>query len=75
MTAASYLLGKKHYPIPYDLKRIGLYLGTSLILFTLTVYADLGMWINTLYLLVFIGVAYILERPKKIVNSTPELFD
>ena len=75
MTVASYFLGKKHYPIPYDLKRIGLYLGTTLLLFTLSVYADLGMWINTLYLLIFIGVAYILERPKKRVNSTPELFD
>ena len=75
MTVASYFLGKKHYPVPYDLKRIGLYLVITLILFTLSVYVDFGMLLNTLYLLIFVGVAYILERPKKIVNSTPELFD
>ncbi|MBJ10771.1 MAG: polysaccharide biosynthesis protein [Flavobacteriales bacterium] len=75
MTVASYFLGKKYYPIPYDLKRIGLYLGTSLLLFSLSVYVDLGMSANTLYLLIFISVAYILERPKKRLNSTPELFD
>ncbi len=75
MTVASYFLGKKYYPIPYDLKRIVLYLGTSLLLFSLSVYVDLGMSANTLYLLIFISVAYILERPKKRLNSTPELFD
>ena len=75
MTAASYFIGKKHYPIPYDFKRIGLYIGTTLLLFVLSLYLDFGMWINTLYIVIFIGVAYLLERPKKRVNSTPELFD
>jgi len=75
MTCASYFLGKKYYPITYNLKRISLYLGASLLLFMASIYVDLGMWKNTLYLLIFISVAYFLERPKKRVNSTPELFD
>lgn len=72
MALVSYLLGRKHYPIPYDLKRIGAYLGLTLLLFAFSIYADLGMWANTLYLLVFVGIAFTLERPKKRVNSTPE---
>ena len=75
MAVVSYFLGRKHYPIPYDLKRIGAYLGLMLLLFRLSSYVDLGMWVNTLYLLVFVGVVFALERPKKRVNSTPELFD
>lgn len=75
MAVVSYFLGRKHYPIPYDLKRIGAYLGLMLLLFRLSGYVDLGMWVNTLYLLVFVGIVFALERPKKRVNSTPELFD
>ena len=75
MAVVSYFLGRKHYPIPYDLKRIGAYLGLMLLLFRLSGYVDLGMWVNTFYLLVFVGVVFALERPKKRVNSTPELFD
>lgn len=30
---ASYILGQKYYPIPYNLRKFGLYLGTSLLLF------------------------------------------
>lgn len=75
MAIASYLLGKKHYPIPYNLKRISTYLGVMLLLYGLSVFLDMGMWINTFYLLLFIGLIVILERPKKRVNSTPELID
>ena len=75
MAVVSYFLGRKHYPIPYDLKRIGAYLSLMLLLFRLSGYVDLGMWVNTFYLLVFVGVVFALERPKKRVNSTPELFD
>ena len=75
MAVVSYFLGRKHYPIPYDLKRIGAYLSLMLLLFRLSGYVDLGMWVNTFYLLVFVGVTFALERPKKRVNSTPELFD
>ena len=37
MAVVSYFLGRKHYPIPYDLKRIGAYLGLMLLLLALAV--------------------------------------
>lgn len=33
MTITSYVLGQKYYPIPYQLKRIGLYFGMGMILY------------------------------------------
>lgn len=38
MMIASYLLGQKHYPIAYDLKKIGFYVCTSVALFVLSYY-------------------------------------
>lgn len=75
MVVASYLLGKTHYPIPYDLKRIFSYLAAMIALFFISQIVDLGMWLNTIYVLLFVALAVVLERPKKRVNSTPELFD
>lgn len=72
MTLLSYYLGRKHYPIPYDLKRIGIYLSLTILLFISSIYLDLGMYVNTLYLVAFIVFVIALERPKKRLNSTPE---
>lgn len=72
MTLLSYYLGRKHYPIPYDLKRIGIYLSLTILLFISSLYLDLGMYVNTLYLVAFIVFVIALERPKKRLNSTPE---
>jgi len=41
----------------------------------LSSYFALGMFVNSIYLILFIGVAYVLEKPKKRVISNPELFD
>ena len=72
MTLLSYYLGRKHYPIPYDLKRIGIYLSLTILLFISSLYLDLGMYVNTLYLVAFIVFVIALERPKKRLNSTPD---
>lgn len=72
MTLLSYYLGRKYYPIPYDLKRIGIYLSLTILLFISSIYLDLGMYVNTLYLVAFIVFVIALERPKKRLNSTPE---
>lgn len=72
MMIASYLLGQKHYPIPYNLKKIGTYLGLGTVLFLIKVpfepftsYA----WYVYLYhfalIMIFITVAYFLEKPTK----------
>ena len=75
MALCSYLLGQKHYPIPYPLKRISLYFGLMLGFYFLSIYLSLGMGINTLFLILYIAVVYLFEKPKKRVISNPQLFD
>ena len=64
MVLCSYFLGRKYYPIPYPLGRIRLYFTLMLALYFVSVNWSLGMLNNTLYLLIFIAVAFVLERPK-----------
>ena len=75
MAVCSYFLGKKYYPIPYPMGRIGLYFALMLAFYFLSTFFALGMLVNSIYLILFIGVAYVLEKPKKRVISNPELFD
>ena len=79
MMIASYYLGQKHYPIPYDLKKIGVYLGLGTVLFLIKVpfepFASYA-WYVYLYhfalIMIFISIAYFLEKPaKKEVLSQP----
>ncbi|MGY8987946.1 MAG: lipopolysaccharide biosynthesis protein [Flavobacteriales bacterium] len=74
MMVASYFLGKKHYKIPYPLKRIFFYLGLVCVLYLTSIYFDSNI-INSLYILIFISIAFYLEKPKKAVISNPKLFD
>ena len=74
MTIASYFLGKTHYSIKYPLKRIFLYLGLVVSMYFTSIYLNSNK-IDVLYIIVFISIAFYLEKPKKDVISTPELFD
>jgi len=75
MMVASYFLGRRNYYIPYDVKRIFSYIFSSFILYRISLYYNTNMAINTVYLLLFILIVYILEKSKKEVNSEPELFE
>ena len=75
MALCSYFLGQKYYPIPYPLGRIAMYFGLVLGFYFLSAYLSLGMAINTFFLIVYIVVVYVLEKPKKRVISNPQLFD
>ena len=75
MAVCSYFLGKKYYPIPYPLSRIALYFGLMLGFYFLSLNYSFGMAINSIYLILYIAVAYMLEKPKKRVISNPQLFD
>ena len=77
MMTASYYLGQKHYPIPYNLRKIGVYVGTALILFFLRYRQDLqgdfsyGVFAyHTLLILIFIALVLFLEQ-KTIKNALP----
>ena len=59
MTIASYYLGKKHYPIPYQIKSITGYLLLMIILFSLSKYLYFGMVFNTIYILIFVVTFFI----------------
>ena len=64
MALASYLLAKRHFPVPYETQKIALYLFIMLVayFFIYNQYFNLG--INSLLLLGFIIFVYILEKPK-----------
>jgi len=71
MTVASYYLGKKHFPVPYNIKRIGLYLFSMLGIYFFIYFVDSNMQINSLFLVGFIISAFVLEKRNKTVNFKP----
>jgi O-antigen/teichoic acid export membrane protein len=73
MTLISFVLGQKHYPIQYDLKKIGLYLALALGLYFISTYIDLSTGlikytIHSLIFLLFIGFIYQIEKPIRNIN-------
>ena len=72
ITIISYLLGKKHYPIPYNIKRICCYLFFMLCIYFVINIVELNPWINSIYLLVFISTIILFEKKKKTVISKPK---
>ena len=69
MTTASYCIGNKHFPIPYQVKRIGLYLSSMLGIYLFVYFLPENILFNCLLLLAFIIFVYLLEKPKKIQTS------
>lgn len=69
MVLLSYFLGRKQYPVPYPLLRMGGYFVMTMCLYFISVHWPKGMAFNTCYLLVFVLVVWALERPKKSVTS------
>ena len=64
MTVASYYLGKRHFSVPYQVKRIALYLFCMICVYFCIYLTNLNMWINSLFLLGFVIFVYRLENPK-----------
>ena len=71
MTVASYYLGKKHFPVPYNIKRIGLYLFSMLGIYFFIYFSDSNMQINSLFLVGFIISVFVLEKRNKTINFKP----
>jgi len=66
---ASYFLGQKHYPIPYNLRKFGLYSITALLIFTVFQLIDiefglLQVIVHNLGVLGFVGLVWFMERTK-----------
>ncbi|MBI4945395.1 MAG: oligosaccharide flippase family protein [Bacteroidetes bacterium] len=67
MMVASYLLGNKHYPVNYDLKRFFGYVTLSLILYALSVSMvfesyKVDLAVKNLLLFVFVSIVFVFER-------------
>jgi len=63
MMLVSYYLGRKHYPVPYQINRILTYLIISSTLAFLAFYQfDRNIYIGTLFLAVFLGLIFYLEK-------------
>jgi len=69
MMIVSYFLGQKYYPIPYNLKKIGIYITAALVLFFARYRQDLTGDFNInilayhfLLLIIFLGVVVFLEQ-------------
>lgn len=71
---ASYILGQKHYPINYNLRKFGLYFGAAVVLFLITYWIDMDpgeqtlrkfLFHNTL-ILAYVGLVWFIEKPQKV---------
>jgi O-antigen/teichoic acid export membrane protein len=69
MMLACYWMGRKRFPVPYDNARILFYLalavGLYLVSLRLGVTGILQYGANTVLLLLYVGIAYLIEKPKK----------
>ncbi|WP_228853165.1 lipopolysaccharide biosynthesis protein [Aegicerativicinus sediminis] len=63
MMILSYTLGKKYYPVPYDMKNISVFLILSIVFSYLSFYTfDRDIALGSLLLLIFLSILYFLER-------------
>ena len=63
MMLISYVLGRKYYPVPYDVSRIAIYLIISTLFSFITYYLfDRNILLGTVFLLLFIALVVFLER-------------
>ena len=63
----SYILGQRHYPIPYNLKKFFLYIGLALVLYAVSPYVKvnnfgLNLFIQNGLLIMFVLTAFYFER-------------
>ena len=62
MLVLCYLIGQKYFPVHYDVFSFGLYVVMALILYFVSNYLHLNMFVNTFLLLLFVGVVILKER-------------
>lgn len=67
MTVASYLLGQKHFPVKYDLKRVALYFGVALVLYIVGVNVNvpnhiIHYGIRTIVIIIFLAFVVVKEK-------------
>ncbi|MDG2195081.1 MAG: polysaccharide biosynthesis C-terminal domain-containing protein [Polaribacter sp.] len=72
MMLISYFIGKKHYPVPYQIKKVGLYVLVSSLLsgVSFLIFRE-NYWFSSLSIITFLGWAYWREKDelKNIFNN------
>jgi O-antigen/teichoic acid export membrane protein len=62
MMVLSFYFGRMYYPIPYNFRKIGFYLGVSILFSILSFYIfDRNLIIGSILLVIFLGLVYKLE--------------
>ncbi len=74
MMLASYFLGRKHYKIPYNIKKILMYFGFALLLYFVSILLNIQnqtvkYLFNTLILLSFLAVVFYVEKIWVLIKS------
>jgi O-antigen/teichoic acid export membrane protein len=69
MMVLSYLIGQKYFPVNYNLKKFCGYLGFSVAIYVISLLikpdaAFLRIVFHTVLIFIFIGVVYLIEKPK-----------
>ncbi|MCB9186822.1 MAG: polysaccharide biosynthesis protein [Flavobacteriales bacterium] len=67
MMVVSYLLGRKHYPVPYELTKLGVMLGSAIVFYWASVVLQVGQMqyglaLNVLFLLGYLAVSWLLLK-------------
>ena len=62
MMVLSYVLGQKHYNVPYNVKRIITYLVIAIIFSAITLYPETNYYINTGLVLLFLAIVFLSEK-------------
>ena len=71
MTIISYFIGKKHYPVNYQLRKMGIYLVVSIAISSISFLEFRGnYWVSTTLIVLFFSVIYFNEKDqfKKYLN-------
>ncbi|GAB4249873.1 MAG: polysaccharide biosynthesis C-terminal domain-containing protein [Vicingaceae bacterium] len=71
MFVLSYLLGQRYYPVKYNLIKVGAYMVSAIAVFVIVNYLGntINLFLKNIFLILFIAIIYLLERPKKVVIS------
>jgi O-antigen/teichoic acid export membrane protein len=65
MMVLSYYLGKSHYPVPYNFRKILFYLGISILFSAISFYGfERSLYAGIPLLLIFLALVYKLENDK-----------
>lgn len=74
MMIASYLLGRKHYPVPYELGKLSLFVGGAVVLYYLSLWLGVpsmqyGFGINVLFLVGYLAMSWSALKPNLNLNK------